>query len=139
MRLTRIAYTIRLCDVQTSPTLTLPSGFKQPSPLPQDAYAVKPANYVSLKRDVVSGTFAIDPTLKVPPWLQVAPQAEPWAKPEWNLQLTSTSTKSGRFSDVEIHLLPGEQGVESSVPTTRMCVKSSNGAQVKLVSALPMF
>ena len=94
---------------------------------------VRPANYVSLKREVVSGTFAVDPTLKVPPWLQVAPRAEP----EWNLHLTSTSTKWERFSDVEIHIVPGEEGVRSS-SRTRVRVNSSNGAQVKLVSAFPI-
>jgi hypothetical protein len=123
MRLIRYYF----CDPQTSSKL--PSSYKQSS---QTVLAVKPANYVSLSRKVVSGTFVIDPTLKVPSWLRVAPQAGS----QWNLHLTSTSTQLGQPSDVVIHLEPGD-GVRPSA-RTRMCVKSSNGAEVKLVCALPV-
>ena len=88
-------------------------------------------NYVWLTRKLVSGTFVIDPTLKVPsspmpPLVNGATRR--------NLYLDSRLT-----ADVEVYLVDGEtqqSQLETSRPWTMLYVQSRNDVRVKLVCSL---
>jgi hypothetical protein len=87
-------------------------------------------NYVWLTRKQVSGTFVIDPTLKVPSSLLPPPE-----ETQWNLYLNSGST-----ADVEVYLVDGETQqslLETHTPRTMIKVQSIyKFVTVKLVCSL---
>ena len=98
---------------------------------------VKPTNYVSVTKDLVSGAFVIDPTMKVPSWL-LKPLADNEIR--WNLSLTSQSDAT-ETSEVDIYLVHGKERVEgtsanlSPPPRTMLAVRSNSQTDVSLVCA----
>ena len=110
----------------------LPVALPSQSHPDQPPMGVRPMNYVWLTRKLVSGTFMIDPTLKVPSSLIPS-----HGETQWNLFLNSGST-----ADVEIYLVDGESQqsqqsqLETQTPQTLISVQSITFATVKLVRSL---
>ena len=85
-------------------------------------------NYVWLTRSVVSGTFVIDPALKVPSSF-MPPLVD--GETRWNLCLISESS-----ADVDIYLVDGgtqQSQLEGSRPRTMINVQSKDNVTAKLV------
>ena len=111
-----------LQDANLPVAVPSPSSTDQPE-LPMQ---VRPMNYVRLTRDFISGTFVVDPTLKVPRPLMPSLAS---GGIQWNLHLFSKS-----IADVEIHLVDGG----SVRPRTMLSVQSMNDVRVKLVCFHPL-
>ena len=108
----------------------LPMAVPSPSIADQLPMEVRPMNYVWLTRSHISGTFVIDPTLKVPSPLM---RSLAIGGVQWNLRLSSQS-----IADVEIQLVDGgtQQSQHEIRPRTMLYVESMNDARVKLVCSL---
>jgi len=94
---------------------------------------IRPCNYISITRNVLTGAFVVDPTLRMPAALRSGYVTLA------NLNKRNLYLRSSGSADVDIYLLASGKPVMTSsnkIKITTLLVETSSDAVMRLVSAL---